>query len=69
MTQKETWYLAHHQIVATEKAILEFAEDGFLFDTIKVFNNGKDHASWVEVEPTSMRDIFRLGVKTGFILQ
>jgi hypothetical protein len=67
-TEKETIYLPYHIMVATEKAIKEFAKEGFVFDSLKLFNNGEGKGSWIEVEPTHAKDLFRLGLKAASFL-
>ena len=56
-------YLNQWQKVALLKALNAFAKEGFVFDTIKIVEDG------MEVEPTTLLDMFRLGLKVGVIMQ
>jgi hypothetical protein len=39
-----------------------------VFDSLKLFNNGEGKGSWIEVEPTHAKDLFRLGLKAASFL-
>lgn len=63
-------YLSFDQITACEKAVKEISRDmGILNDSIKIVNNGENHGSWLEVEPTEAKYLFQLGMKTYKIMQ